>query len=369
MAQAVRYSRFGGPDVLEVVDIEPGAPGPGEVLVAVAASGLNPIESVRRRGERGGLGAENTPVGQGTDLAGTVMKVGPETVGFRVGDSVMGYVESGAHATHVVVPVTQLMQKPSHITWEVAGGLYTAGTTAWEAVRSANVGPGDTVVVTAAAGGLGCLAAQLAIHAGATVVGTAVEARFDFLRQFGIVPVHYGSALATRIREVTPGGVAAFLDFYGGQAGVGVELGVDPRRIVTTLDLGDVERYGVQLARPSDIATLEKVARKLEHRQLRLPIADIFPIDRVVDAYEALDRRDAPGKIVLGMSLVEYRNQRVEQVELKEQEATLGTVQRHPHVDVNTAVPPAIGDGSVRRRRRDAREQTESQAAELRQPE
>ena len=115
----------------------------------------------------------------------------------------MGFVDRGAQATHVVVPEANLMPQPPALSWEVAGSLYVAGTTAWTAVEGLGLSPNDTVVVTAAAGGVGCLAAQFARMRGATVIGTSVETRFDFLRQFGVLPTGYGPGLAERVRALT----------------------------------------------------------------------------------------------------------------------------------------------------------------------
>ena len=218
MTHVVRFSEFGGPEVLEVVETPTPEPDEGEVLVEVFAAGLNPVESAVRRGDHPERWPVEFPATQGRDLAGIVVATGPGASRFSRGDEVMGFVDHGAQATHVVVPEANLMPRPPALSWEVAGSLYTAGTTAWTAVEGLGLGPGDTVVVTAAAGGVGCLAAQFARMRGATVVGTSVETRFDFLRQFGVIPTAYGPGLAERARALAPGPFTAFLDFLGGQA-------------------------------------------------------------------------------------------------------------------------------------------------------
>ena len=156
-------------------------PGEGEVLVEVFAAGLNPVESPMRRGDHPERWPVELPAAQGRDLAGVVIATGRASSRFSQGDEVMGFVDHGAQATHVVVPEAQPDRAPPALTWEVAGSLYTAGTTAWTAVEGLGLAADDTVVVTAAAGGVGCLAAQFARMRGATVVGTSVETRFDFL--------------------------------------------------------------------------------------------------------------------------------------------------------------------------------------------
>ncbi len=231
---AVRFAEFGDPDVLEVVEVPTPEPGEGEVLVEVFATGLNPVESAIRRGDHPERWPVDFPSPQGRDLAGVVVAVGPGVQQFARGDEVMGYVDRGAQATYVAVPERQLLPKPPSLTWEVAGSLYVAGTTAWTAIEGLALGPSDEIVITAAAGGVGCLAAQFARMRGATVIGTCAEMRFDFLRQFGVIPMAYGPGLADRVRVLGddpnhPAGgrpVSAFLDFLGGQTHEAIKLGV-----------------------------------------------------------------------------------------------------------------------------------------------
>jgi NADPH:quinone reductase-like Zn-dependent oxidoreductase len=250
------------------------------------------------------------------------------------------------------------------LSWEVAGSLYVAGTTAWTAIESLALGPSDEIIITAAAGGVGCLAAQFARMRGATVIGTCAEMRFDFLRQFGVIPMAYGPGLADRVRVLGddpnhPAGgrpVSAFLDFLGGQTHEAIKLGVPRTRILTILDWEAVRGSAAVELYPADVVALGRVAALVAARRVRLPIADVFPLDSIGDAYRALDRREAPGKIVLGLRVVDYPGQKVKEPAIKEQDVTLGVPTPHAHLNVEEAVPPAIGDGSVRRRHREERE-------------
>lgn len=364
MAHAIRYHRFGGPEVLELEEVPTPEPGGGEVLVEVFATGLNPMESLTRRGVFAGAGGPEEPRGQGRDLAGVIVRTGPGAGVFSHGDSVMGWVEDGAQASHVVVPEGQLLRKPASVPWEVAGSLYTAGTIAWSAVEGLGLGADDTVVVTAAAGGVGCLAAQLARLRGAEVVGTSVEARGDFLAQFGIVPLAYGPSLAERVRAVVDVRVTAFLDFLGGQAHEAIALGVPPSRILTVLDRSAVDEHGIVAVQPGDLVTLRRITELIAAHRVRLPIADVFPVERVADAYRALDRRDAPGKIVLGFRVVHYGQQHVHEPDLKEQDVTLGVPTPHRRIESEESVPPVIGDGRTRQRHREERAERERAAGE-----
>ena len=361
---AVRFAEFGDPDVLEVVEVPTPEPGEGEVLVEVFATGLNPVESAIRRGDHPERWPVDFPSPQGRDLAGVVVAVGPGVQQFARGDEVMGYVDRGAQATYVAVPERQLLPKPPSLTWEVAGSLYVAGTTAWTAIEGLALGPSDEIVITAAAGGVGCLAAQFARMRGATVIGTCAEMRFDFLRQFGVIPMAYGPGLADRVRALGddpnhPAGgrpVSAFLDFLGGQTHEAIKLGVPRTRILTILDWEAVRGSAAVELYPADVVALGRVAALVAARRVRLPIADVFPLDSIGDAYRALDRREAPGKIVLGLRVVDYPGQKVKEPAIKEQDVTLGVPTPHAHLNVEEAVPPAIGDGSVRRRHREERE-------------
>ncbi|BDZ55817.1 NADP-dependent oxidoreductase [Agromyces marinus] len=369
MGKAVVFDRFGGPEVLEIVDIEVPRPGPGEVLVEVFASGISPVEAAVRRGDDVDRWPVEFPSGQGRDLAGVIDAVGEGVTRFRRGDEVMGWVARGAQAAFVVVPEAQLLPKPVSLSWEVAGSLYVAGTTALGAVDGLNLGPKDLVVVTAAAGGIGCLAAQLARARGADVIGTTTEARFDFVRQFGIEPVAYGPDLAARVREIDPRPVTAFLDFLGGQAAEALALAVPASRVFTTTDWSAVEDQGTVKLYAGDTLALGRIARLVADRQVRLPIADVFPLAEVADAYRQLDHRDSAGKIVLGMKVVDYPGQKVHAAgRLRQQDLTIGVPTPHERMNVEEQVPPVFGDGRAKQRREHAHDERE-QASEARRRE
>src|ERR1700733_2295999 len=151
-ARAVRFDRYGGRDVLYVADIDKPVPGPDEVLVEVRAAGINPGEAAIRTGVLHDRFPATFPSGEGSDLAGVVTEVGAGVTSFAVGDEVLGWSwRRSSHAEYVTVPESQLIPRPAGLTWEAAGSLYVVGATAWAAVRAVGAGPGDTVVVSAAA--------------------------------------------------------------------------------------------------------------------------------------------------------------------------------------------------------------------------
>ncbi len=306
MSKAVQFDQYGDVDVLDVRDVEKPVPAEGEVLVAVKAAGINPGEAAIRRGVMHDRWPATFPSGQGSDLAGVVAEVGQGVDAFAVGDEVLGFTEHRAsHAEFVVVPAENLTAKPAGVPWDQAGALYVVGTTAYAAVRSVALAPGDTVAVAGAAGGVGSIAVQLAKRAGATVIGIAGPGNDEWLTSHGVIPVNYGDELANRIRAAAADGrVDAFLDFFGGgyvELAV-TELGVEPRRVDTIIDFPAVERFGVQAAGnadAADAAVLAELAGLVAAGELDVPIAQVFPLNEVQRAYRTLEERHTRGKLVL----------------------------------------------------------------------
>jgi NADPH:quinone reductase-like Zn-dependent oxidoreductase len=276
------------------------------VLVEVKAAGINPVESMIRQGAMQQMYATNFPSGLGRDLAGVVAEVGPGVDGFSVGDEVLGFAnDQGALAEYVVAPAGQLTAKPAEVSWEVAGGLFIAGTTAYAAVGSVGLTADDAVAVAGAAGGVGAIAVQLAQRSGATVIGIASPANDEWLSAHGVIPINYGDGLADRLRQAAPGGrIDAFLDFFGaGYVELAVtELGVAPERIDTIIDIPAVERFGVKFVGSGDAATagvLGELAAHVAAGELDVPIAKVFALEDVHSAYRTLERRHTRGKIIL----------------------------------------------------------------------
>ena len=304
--KAVRFDHYGDIDVLEVREVDRPVPGAGEVLVEVKAAGINPGEAKIRTGALRDMFPATFPSGQGSDLAGVVAAVGPGVQGFAVGDEVLGFSEKrSSQAEFVVVPAEQLTAKPPQLSWEVAGGLFVAGTTAYAAVRALGLRPGDVVAVSAAAGGVGTIAVQLARRAGATVLGIAGPDNDEWLRNHGVIPVNYGDGLAERLRAASPSGrIDAFLDLFGGgYVDLAVnELGVAPERIDTIIDFPAVAKFGVQAAGNADAASaavLAELAALVAAGDLEVPIAGVFALDDVQEAYRTLEEQHTRGKLVL----------------------------------------------------------------------
>ncbi|WP_079616163.1 NADP-dependent oxidoreductase [Mycobacteroides abscessus] len=306
MTKAVQFDQYGGIDVLQVRDVPRPVPAPDEVLVQVRAAGINPGEAKIRTGMLHDRFPATFPSGQGSDLAGVVVEAGHGVARFAPGDEVFGYTDNRAsHAEFVVVPASQLVTKPEGLSWEVAGSLFVAGTTAYAAVGSVHLSPGDVVAVSAAAGGVGTIAVQLARAAGATVIGIAGPDNDEWLTAHGVIPVNYGDGLAERIKAAAPQGrVDAFLDMFGGgYVDLALnELGVDLQRIDTIIDFAAIERYGVQSvgnAEGASAQVLSELAALIVDGKLEVTVAQTFPLDAVRSAYELLERQHTRGKIVL----------------------------------------------------------------------
>lgn len=304
MPLAVRFDAYGNIDVLKVVEVARPVPGPGQVLVKVVAAGINPGEAAIREGLLDAMWPATFPSGEGSDLAGTVAEVGPDITAFVVGDEVLGFVDTrSSHAQFVVADADKLVARPANVPWEVAGSLFVAGTTAYATVHAVNLGPGDTVVVSGAAGGVGSLAVQLAVNAGAKVIGLASEAHHAWLRSHGVIPVLYGDGVADRIKEASGGHVDAVIDtFGGGYVEMAIRLGVAPDRVDTIVDRAAAQEHGAKTdgsAAAASVEVLAELAGLIAEGRLEIPIAKIYPLAEVREAFRDLEQRHTLGKIVL----------------------------------------------------------------------
>jgi NADPH:quinone reductase-like Zn-dependent oxidoreductase len=304
MARAIRFDEYGDVEVLRVEDVPRPVPGPGQVLVEVRAAGINPGEAGIRQGFLHERFPATFPSGQGSDFAGVVTSLGEGVEEIAVGDEVIGFVDTrSSHADFVVAEAANLTPRPDGVPWEVAGSLFVAGTTAYAAVSAVCPREGETVVVSGAAGGVGSVAVQLAKLAGATVIGLAGEANHDWLRELGVIPVSYGEGVLERIREAAPSGVHAFVDTFGsGYVELALHLGIHPGRINTIIDFAAAETYNVKNdgnAAAASADVLRELGLLLDKGLLTLPIARVYPLDEVRDAYRELERRHTRGKIVL----------------------------------------------------------------------
>ncbi|HTC36976.1 MAG TPA: NADP-dependent oxidoreductase [Bryobacteraceae bacterium] len=304
MPRAVRYDQYGGLEVLQVVEVPRPTPGPGKVLVRVKAAGINPGEASIRKGLFAERWPATFPSGQGSDVAGIVDQVGSGVSNFAVGDEVIGFVnDRSSQAEFTVVESSNLVPRPANVSWEQAGALFVAGTTAYAAVRSVALKTGDTVVVSGAAGGVGSIAVQLARNAGAKVIGLAGDSNRKWLTDHGVIPVTYGDGVEDRIRAASAGKVDAFVDtFGGGYVELALKLGVAKNRIDTIIDFAAAAKHGVKTEGSFEAANadvLAQLAGLIAAGRLEIPISKVYPLAEVREAYRDLEQRHTRGKIVL----------------------------------------------------------------------
>ena len=302
----------GGPDVLELREIGRPEPAPTEVLVRVAAAGVNPVDwKVREEPWLPDLMGE-PPLVLGWDVGGTVEAVGYGVTRFAPGDRVFGMPWfprlARAYAEYVTARSRHFARTPDPLDDEAAGGLSLAGLTAWQAlVDTADVGDDDRVLIHAAAGGVGHLAVQIAKARGAHVIGTTRAEKHDFLRELGLdEPIDY---LAQPFEEVVAD-VDVVLDLVGGD-----DYGLHSLRtlreggLLITIPEGVTDAVAAAADEQSkratgflvepDAAGLESLAALADQGRLRVVIEATFPLARAADAHERLQSGRARGKVVL----------------------------------------------------------------------
>ncbi|QNO36899.1 NADP-dependent oxidoreductase [Protaetiibacter sp. SSC-01] len=291
-----RYARYGGPEVVELVELPRPEPGPGEYLVELRAAGLNPADVKVRRGA---TPVAPLPSGIGREFAGVVVAVGEGAARYRVGDEVIGTGEwvIGEYAT---APEELLAAKPAELPWTWAASIPVAIQTAAVAVASQDPRPGDTVLVSAAAGGVGFFASQLAVRTGARVIGTASERNHALLRELGVEPIVYGDGLEERLRALAPEGIDIVLDHQGRETiETALALGVARDRIntISGYDGWYAVRYVGRKGMNREL--VERLASELVDGTLRMRIEAEYPLARIRDGYRHLESGHLAGKVVL----------------------------------------------------------------------
>lgn len=303
MARTARFSQYGNTDVLRVVDAPALSAGPGQVRVAVRAAGINPIDSKILHGFMADVMPLTLPAGLGSDLAGVVDEVGAGVTEFAVGDEVLGSSLTPALSESALADPANLVIKPADVGWEVAGSVAGAGGTAWATLNQLDIRAGETLLIHAAAGGVGTFAVQLAVARGARVIGTASEANFEYLRSIGAEPVRYGDGLLERIRAIAPQGVNAVLDASGrGEIPLSIELAGGPGRVLTLVAF-DAADTGIQIFASGTGdergPALRDIVSLLEQQALTVPIWRTFPLEEAAAALDASSAGHLRGKIVV----------------------------------------------------------------------
>lgn len=312
MARAIVYTELGSPEVLQLMDIPDPVAGPGEVVVRIEAAGVNPLDAKRRGGMRP-MPPITEPRRVGLDGAGVVDSVGEGVSAFAVGDRVAIGDTTGTYATHLVVPVANLTRLPDAVTAAEGAALSIPVGTAYQCVRSLNVGAGDTLLVHAGSGAVGQAAIQFAVNAGAKVIATGSPARHEQLRELGAVPVAYGDGLADRVRAAAPDGVTVALDCIGTDEAIEVskELVADHDRIATIVRGPDAADLGIRAfsgGSPTPLTEQELAWRReavgvaadlIAAGDFQIELGPELPLAEAAQAHELIEAHAARGKITL----------------------------------------------------------------------
>lgn len=301
--RAIAFYEFGGPDVLQIVDIPIPEPGPGQVRVAVRTTAVNPADWKIRSGALS-FGEPVFPQYPGGEIAGVVDAVGPDVTDVAVGDEVLGWAVA-AYAEYTLS--NAVAKKPEELSWPDAASLPVAVSAAAKSLAALKIQPGETLLINGASGAVGSMAVQLAAAEGVTVIGTASAANQDIVRELGATPTTYGAGLADRVRELAPNGIDAVFDAAGyGVLPAAIELRGGTDRIVTIVDpaareLGITFLAGSASQRPTEL--LEQVAERVASGAFRLPgEARTFLLERAAAAQEESEKGRGPGKVVLNVS-------------------------------------------------------------------
>jgi len=302
MGRSVMFNRYGGPEMLEFVERPDPVPTRGQLLVRVEAAGVQPFDAMFRAGHMKQWAPAHFPQTLGNEFAGTIIALGDDATAFGLGDEVLGWTLGDGYSELIAVPDTHCVRKPSDMPWAEAGALSASGQTASTALEALNVRSGEALIVHAAAGGVGSMAVQIAIAAGATVIGTASPDNHDYLRSLGALPLDYHGDLAATLERAVPGGADAALIAVGGEAAITASLAVvrDHHRVGTIVYEPAAQRYGVRRIgtqrsreRLTSLVTLHGAGKLAVHVSMTIPFS------HAAEAHRLIETGHVRGKVVL----------------------------------------------------------------------
>jgi NADPH:quinone reductase-like Zn-dependent oxidoreductase len=299
--KAVQFGRFGGPEVLKIVDLADPHPGPGQVRIAVRAAGISGTDWKLRKGELNfGAGLPQTT---GRDVAGVVDEVGEGVTDVAVGDRVFGVSDDGAGAAELALLTFRAAIPPS-LGFVDAAALPVALETATRALDQLGVASGSTLFINGATGGIGSTAVQLAAARGARVIGAASAANQNYLSLLGAGPVMYGEGMVDRVRALAPGGVDIALDVAGnGVLPQLIDLAGGSRNVVTLADFDGAKEHGVRFsngfADGHAFHSLAEVGDLIEAGRFWLPVDKTFPLAAIAEAHRVGEHGHVRGRLVL----------------------------------------------------------------------
>jgi NADPH:quinone reductase-like Zn-dependent oxidoreductase len=302
--RAARFHEYGDFDALRVEEVPDPVPGPGEVLIAVQAAGVNPIDWKVLHGRNAGGEPLAEPRGLGVDVAGIIEQLGPGVEGFVPGEEVLGVSSTPSYAERALSRPEMLLAKPPGLPWEVAGGLAVVVGTAYATLARLALEPGETLLVLGASGAVGSMATQLAVARGVRVVGTAGSAKLERVAALGATPVAYGEDLLERLGQAAPEGVDAVLDTSGhGEIVAAVELAPGGERVLTVAASPQASELGVAFhaGGGGELTTtaLRETLPLIEDGRISFPIAGVYDLGQVGDALRESEFGRPAGKLVV----------------------------------------------------------------------
>ena len=295
--RAVEFSEFGGPEVLQVVEVDEPHAGEHEIRVVVRACGVNPVDWKLREGYMGG----ELPQGMGLEVSGVVDEVGDQVSTVTAGESVFGPASGGAADFAVL---SDFAKVPATLDFSGAAALPVAVETAVRGLDELGVAEGHTLLINGGAGAVGTVATQFAVDRGARVVVTASDANAERLRGYGAEVTSYGDGLTDRVRALAPDGVDRAFDMSpGGALPELVALTGDPSHVLTISDFAEAEANGVKVTGGPDTArrwdALDHAAALIGRGELELPVERTFPLEEVAEAERISQEGHVKGKLVL----------------------------------------------------------------------
>lgn len=296
--KAVQFAEYGGPEMLQVVEVDEPHAGAGQVRIAVRAAGVNGIDWKIRQGYMREQRPLPLPAGTGMDAAGVVDEVGEGVSDVAVGDEVFG---SGSATLAEYAVLSRWAIKPAGLSFEEAAGYPIPVETAIRILNQVGVQPGETLLVSGAAGGVGSAVVQIARERGITVIGTASEQNHDYLRSLGAIATTYGDGLVARVRALAPNGIAAALDIAGsGVIPELIELTGEPTKVLSIADFS-APRQGAQISTGGSNATdaLTEAARLFTQGVFHIPVAKTFPLAEAAEAQAASAAGHVAGRLVV----------------------------------------------------------------------
>jgi len=303
MPKVYGFTGYGGTDVQDFWDQPKPDPGPGELLIAVRAAGVNPVDWKIRQGYLKDYMPLDLPAVLGREAAGVVEAIGKDVEGFAVGDEVLGTTapNSGGYAEYTLLTADAATRKPAQVSFVDAAALPVAAATAFDAIQQLALAPGSTLFINGIGGGVGVAAAQIARDAGLSVIGTGGDGKRDLVESLGATFIDYRTDVVGAVLQILPDGVDAVLDLVGGNSLREVaELVKNRTKVLSAGDQQTVEEVGGSpVQRVGTGAVLAQVAQLVADGKLNPHAVDVRPLDEAGEALQAVESGHSRGKVVI----------------------------------------------------------------------